>query len=94
MRQTMKQTTVNYSIDILMLIAAFLCGVTGIIKWPGLILSLGLTYQDIPITAITAVHDWSGLAICTLAVIHIFMHGKWIVTMTRQITHPRGDRTA
>jgi hypothetical protein len=92
MRKTMKRTIVNYSIDVLMLIAAFLCGVTGIMKWPGLIYSLGLTYQDIPMAAITAVHDWSGLVICILAVTHICMHWKWIVTLTRQITHSRGDR--
>jgi cytochrome b subunit of formate dehydrogenase len=92
MRKTMKRTIVNYCIDVLMLIALVLCGITGIVKWPGLILALGLTYKDIPMAAITAVHDWSGLVICILAMTHICMHWKWIVTLTRQIADPRGDR--
>ena len=90
----MERTIVNYSIDGMMLIAASLCGCTGIIKWPGLIISLGPSYQEIPIAAITAIHDWSGLALCILAAVHIIIHRRWIIAATRQITHPPGERNA
>jgi len=81
---------VNYLIDISLLVSGFLCGITGIVKWSKLILLLGLTYRDIPLSAITAVHDWSGLAVGILAVLHVLMHRKWITAMTRQALCRRG----
>jgi len=81
----MKRTIINYCIDISLLVGAVFCGTTGIIKWPGLIASLGLSYKTLSIAAITGIHDWSGLLIVILAVLHVLMHRKWLVVLTRQI---------
>jgi predicted ferric reductase len=30
----------------------------------------------------TIVHDWSGIVICLLVLVHLILHWKWIVHMT------------
>jgi cytochrome b561 len=81
----MKNSYLNYSIDIMILITGLLCGITGIIKWPGLIFALGLSYQGLPLDAITSIHDWTGLLMILFVVLHVAMHLKWLVTMTKRI---------
>ncbi|KAF1076397.1 DUF4405 domain-containing protein [Methanogenium sp. MK-MG] len=84
LKSEMKRKDINYSIDMAMLLSFILCGITGIIKWPGLAYSLGLDYQSLNIGVITLIHDWSGLALCILSMMHVIMHRKWLVTMTRR----------
>lgn len=79
----MERRDILYCIDMGMLIAFLLCGVTGIIKWPGLVNALGLDYRALPMGAFTVVHDWSGLVFCALSLVHVGMHRKWLIAMTR-----------
>lgn len=68
----MKRRTIITITSFLLLIATIICVVTGLIKWPGLIPALGLTYRQVPLTLITDLHDWSGLCMTILAIAHIF----------------------
>lgn len=81
----MKNSYLNYSIDMTILITGLLCGITGIIKWPGLLYALGLSYQGLPLDTITSIHDWAGLLMILFAVIHVIIHLKWLITMTKKI---------
>lgn len=81
----MKRRVLLYIINLGMLFSFIICGVTGIVKWPGLIPRVGLTYQCLPFPMITLLHDWSGLLLCILAAIHVGMHWNWMVSMTRKI---------
>lgn len=83
----MKRKDINYGIDIAMLLSFIVCSISGFIKWPGLIFSLGLNYQIVNIGLITILHDWSGLMLCSLAMFHVMMHWKWMATMTRTKLH-------
>lgn len=80
----MKRKDIHYCIDMAMLLSFILCGISGIIKWPGLVYSVGLDYQSLDIGVITLIHDWSGLVLCILSMVHVMMHRKWLVTMTRR----------
>lgn len=86
----MKNKWMNYWIDAGMAAAGTACLATGIVKWPGLIAALGLKYSSLPITAITGIHDWSGLAVGLLATAHVLMHARWIEAMTQKALALRG----
>jgi hypothetical protein len=71
-----------YAIDMSILASALLCAVTGIIKWPGLIYSLGMSYDILPMEAFTLIHDWMGIVMVVLALAHVVLHWRWLVAMT------------
>ena len=80
-----KRTVVNYFVDIGMLIAFVLVVITGIFKWPSLLPALGIPYSAVPLAAFTYIHDWAGLILSILAIIHVVLHWKWIVAMTKKM---------
>lgn len=67
----MKRKTVIRVTTLLLLIATIVCAGTGLVKWPGLIPALGLTYRQVPLALITDLHDWSGLMMMVLAIAHV-----------------------
>lgn len=77
----------NYTLDMIILITGTLCGITGIIKWPGLVYALGLGYQGLPMDAFTLIHDWTGLIMVVFVIIHVIRHLRWIAMMTKKIFH-------
>jgi hypothetical protein len=81
----MNRNLLNFAIDMAALISGVFCGITGIIKWPGLVYTLGLSYQSLPMDALTWLHDWTGLAVLLLVALHIMMHMGWMITMTKRI---------
>ncbi|MFH1394027.1 MAG: DUF4405 domain-containing protein [Candidatus Micrarchaeota archaeon] len=76
----------RYLINVSLGIAFLLVFITGIIKIPGLIRAVGLSYDAVPILAINTVHDWSGVAFGILAIIHIFVHRAWFIASTKTLT--------
>jgi hypothetical protein len=89
----MEKTLKNYVIDMAILVSGAICGITGIVKWPGLTSSLGLTYQSLPLDLITSLHDWSGLLICIFASLHVVMHLKLLIAMTKKLLSKRSARS-
>lgn len=75
----------NYGIDLSVFALSAICGLTGIVKWPGLVNSMGLTYQSLPFETITWVHDWSGLIALALVFTHLLLHWNWLLSMTKKI---------
>ena len=51
-------------------------------KWPGLVRIIGVHHRNIPLF-VTVIHDWSGLIMGILVLVHIVLHWKWIVSMTK-----------
>jgi cytochrome b subunit of formate dehydrogenase len=78
----MKRKTVTYVMTVLLLITTIICVITGFIKWPGLITALGLTYRQVPVALITNIHDWSGLCIVVLTLVHIYQFRGMMKRMT------------
>ena len=85
---------INYIIDVAMLIAFFACGVTGILKLPG----LAIPVSDGAFLAITALHDWSGVVSLALILAHVVLHIKWFASATKTLfakaVRSRGARGA
>ena len=88
----MKRPKINYFINIGILATVILTVITGIIKWPGLISGIGLSYKSLPMEMLTNVHDWSGLLMFILSLAHIVLHWKWIKTMTAYILIKEDNR--
>ena len=79
----MHRATLNYLID-LGLFISFLCvAITGILKMPGLVQNLGISYGHIPFNVITPLHDISGVVMSLLVLVHLVLHWHWIVGMTK-----------
>jgi hypothetical protein len=59
--------------------------VTGIIKFPGFLQFLRVN-PDYPVQGIlTQLHDWLGLAVVGLSLLHVILHWNWLVEMTKRI---------
>lgn len=82
----MNRGILNYWIDIGLAISFFICFITGLIKWPGLIKIIGTSaYKVLHLKNISLLHDWSGLIMGLLVIVHLILHWKWIKAMTKKI---------
>ena len=81
----MNKLKINYWIDIGLVITFFSSLITGLIKWPALVRWFGLSHRSLPMTKITIIHDWTGLIMGLLVLVHLALHWKYIVCVTRSI---------
>ena len=82
----MNRIKLNYWIDVGLAISFFTCFYTGLVKWPGLIKIIGVSaYKTISFSNISRLHDVSGLIMGLLVAIHLALHWKWIVSVTKNI---------
>ena len=87
----------NYIMFILMIILAIIEAVSGFVLWLALPHSgEGFRGGRAPLTSATEfislerhdwlnLHDWIGIALLAVVVIHIILHHKWIAYMTRKL---------
>ena len=78
----LKKSMIKYIIDVSMGISFLLCFFTGLMKWPGK--TVGKT---VPSKMITYIHDYSGIILGLIVIIHLVLNWKWIITMTNKIIH-------
>lgn len=71
----------NYFVDLALLLSALACAATGVLKLPELALDLEAGLYD----SLSWLHDWSGVAMVLLTLVHLLLHAKWINHATRQI---------
>lgn len=79
----MKRDTLNYVIDIILLISLIFVFITGLLKWPGLLKSLG--FENIPWKQFKMIHDWSGLLLGIGALLHLILHRDFMACETRNL---------
>ena len=80
----MRRDLLIYLVDIGLLISFLLVAITGIIKFPGLLSVFGIGYGSIPISGLSKLHDWSGVAMSILVLMHLALHWNWIVVTTKR----------
>ena len=89
----MNRTKLNYWIDIGLAISFFICFITGIIKWPGLIKIIGIDlFRMLYFSNISRLHDVSGLVMGILVLIHLILHWGWIVSVTKNIIFKKNKK--
>ena len=77
----------KYIVDIGLLISFLLVTVTGIIKFKSFLAIFGvaINYSEIPIRVLSRIHDWAGIAMALLVLIHLILNWDWIVCTTRNL---------
>jgi hypothetical protein len=79
----MDKTIINYTVDVGMGITFILTAITGIIKFRQLWTFLGINQMNIFFKNINTIHDWSGIILAAFVLIHLILHFKWIVCITK-----------
>lgn len=81
----MTRSRLNYWVDIGLFITAVSTFITGIIKFPGFLRLIGYSPRHLPMDLIMFIHDWGGLAVGVLSLVHVILHWKWMVKMTQNL---------
>ena len=75
-----KRAWINYAIDLLLFVTGLILATSSLMVW--VVLQKG--YSPSWLTWI-AIHKWSGFALVVEALIHVALHWKWLVAMTRRV---------
>jgi len=76
----------NYLVNVGLLVSFIICFFTGLIKWPGLIKIMGPSaYNFLRVGNISLLHDWSGLIMGLLVLVHLVLNWKWMVSVTKNL---------
>jgi len=75
---------ITYIIDIGLIVAFILMATTGILKFPGLLPWLGISYLQLPMGLISDIHDWTGITMTFLVLAHVIAYRKILIAMTRK----------
>ncbi|MBS3172051.1 DUF4405 domain-containing protein [Candidatus Woesearchaeota archaeon] len=88
----MDKEHLNYVIDMGLLISFLIVIVTGIIKFRALMNIFGLDYSSLPMKLFSVWHDWAGLVMVVLVLVHLILHWRWIVIVTKDIFKSKKKR--
>ena len=86
----MDKSMINYSVNVLLLIAFGLAGLTGVFKFltvNGLVPHV----KFMPFFLINTVHDWSGVIMTLLVLVHIVLNWNFMAAMTKKLFR-RGEK--
>jgi hypothetical protein len=83
----------RYLVGIGILISFLVCFLTGVIKVPDIYKLLGMTYKSPVMVSMTQLHDWSGVILGVLAILHIVVHRRWFIAMTKKYINGKQTST-
>lgn len=92
----MKKALISYWVDVVTGIALLVCAVTGIARlFPEAtsVASGTATIFGASSALWATVHDWSGVAMAAGVALHLALHTRWLVHMTRKIARGETGRT-
>lgn len=78
------RSTLNYIINMGMLIAFGAVFITGFIKFLGLFTVFRQGQQSLPNYELSLIHDYGGFFLGILILAHLVLHAKWIFSMTKK----------
>lgn len=81
----MNMQVVRYCVDLSMGIVFLICFVTGLFKFTLLMRMLGLTEVVLPLALMSDIHDWSGVLLGIVVVVHVILNRGWILSMTKKM---------
>lgn len=77
----MNREKIKYFLNSLLLLTFFSSLTTGLLKFPGLLNWFGVKDISLPFYLIDTIHDWSGLILIVLILIHLFLNRRWLVLL-------------
>ena len=81
-----KRAWFNYAVDMSLFVTGLVLVISSLMIW--VVLQKG--YSPSWLTWI-AIHKWSGLALFVEALVHLVLHRKWLLAMTRKALKRRAD---
>ena len=78
-----------YIVDVLLFIFSIIVVISGVIKFPGLLPLLNIDPFSLPQAEITFLHDWIGIVLTVLTLVHIILNWKWIKAMSKKLLNRR-----
>ncbi|MEM4625370.1 MAG: DUF4405 domain-containing protein [Candidatus Pacearchaeota archaeon] len=92
----MDKSRINYFVDALMTFTFLITAITGLIIFfflpSGIKQGRYQTFLGITKGTWSFIHNWSGIIFIVLLLIHLILHWKWIVTMTKSIFKRKIER--
>jgi hypothetical protein len=85
----MKRNVLLYIVDVLLFFFSIIVVVSGVIKFPGLLQLLNIDPFSLPQAEITFLHDWIGVFLTVLTLVHIVLNWKWIRAMSKKLLNQR-----
>lgn len=91
----MNKAKLNYLVDFLLFISFFITAATGLVLFffiPSGVRQGGYqTFIGIMKATWTDTHNYAGLAMIILSLIHLILHWNWIVCMTKNLFEKKDD---
>ena len=81
----MNMQVVKWSVDLAMGVLFLISFITGFFKFTLLTRTFGLTEIVLPLAQMSDIHDWSGITLCFLVAVHLFLNRAWILSMTQKM---------
>jgi len=81
----MNMQVMKWCVDLAMGVLFLTSFITGFFKFTLLTRSFGLTDIVLPLARMSDIHDWSGIILCFLVAVHLFLNRAWILSMTRKM---------
>jgi hypothetical protein len=75
----------RYWLNILLVLSFIVLLLTGIFKFPELQIAWQLYNYPLPWRTISFLHDWSGVVLGALIIIHLWLNRRWFVERTKSI---------
>jgi hypothetical protein len=75
----------RYILNILMGLSFLVLFITGLLKFPELQIMLGLYQYPLPWRMISYLHDWSGVVLGILILVHLWLNRRWFSARTKNI---------
>ena len=85
----MKRNTLLYIVDVLLFVLSIIVVISGVIKFPGLLPLINIDPFSLPQAEITFLHDWIGIVLTGLTMVHIILNWKWIKAMSKKLIDRR-----
>lgn len=81
----MNRNIIKYIVDVGLLVSFLGASFTGIVKFRSFLSMLGISldYESMNMTLYRQIHDWSGLVMVVLVLIHLILNWSWIVSVTK-----------
>ncbi|MGD8968202.1 MAG: hypothetical protein PVI07_11900 [Anaerolineae bacterium] len=77
----------NYWIDVVMGLMAVTLGLSALLLW--VVLPQGYFASRL---LWLGIHKWTGLALSVTVLLHVLLHGRWLVRMTRRVVERFSER--